>query len=104
MADTEKLKREREKIQREKDALLKASGAAINLPAPVPLRTAKTSSKAERKEISMKLNTKSKVNESKKWEVEASEDEEDEMNEALNNVRSAVDHSGKVQKHRNYRK
>ena len=100
MADTEKLKREREKIQREKDALLKASGAAINLPAPV--RTVKTSSKSERKEISMKLNTKSKVNESKKWEVEASEDEEDEMNEALNNVRTAVDH--KVQKHRNYRK
>ena len=109
IAETESLKREREKIAREKAELLKQSGAAINLPAPVPLRTA-TSAKApknERKEISMKLNSsKGKVIESKKWEVEDDEDEEDEMNEALNNVRTAVDHrSGKVQySHRNYRK
>ena len=90
MDETENLKRQREKIEREKAALLKSSGVG-KLPTPVPLR-AKPEKKEERKEISMKVNSKAKVIESKKWEVEDDEDEEDEMNEALNNVRSAVDH------------
>jgi len=109
MDETENLKRQRERVEREKAALLKSSGAAINLPTPVPLR-AKQEKKEERKEISMKVNSKAKVIESKKWEVEDDEDEEDEMNEALNNVRSAVDHrsaSSKVhhssRNHREYR-
>ena len=108
MDETESLKREREKIEREKAALLKSTGAAINLPTPVPLRAAGSKKKEERKEISMKLNKELKVIESKKWEVEDDEDEEDEMNEALNNVRSAVDRHrpAKVQSsryHRHYR-
>ena len=107
MDETEELERERKKIEREKAALLKSTGAAINLPTPVPLRATSSKKKEERKEISMKVNSKdSKVIESKKWEVEDDEDEEDEMNEALNNVRSAVDRPAKVQSsryHRHYR-
>lgn len=99
MDETENLKRQREKIEREKAALLKSSGVG-KLPTPVPLR-AKPEKKEERKEISMKVNSKAKVIESKKWEVEDDEDEEDEMNEALNNVRSAVDHRSTSSKNSN---
>ena len=54
--------------------------------------------KGERKEISMKVKSSgAKVLESSKWEVEDDEDEElDEVAQAMESVRKAVDNSEKV--------
>lgn len=85
----------------------------MNLPMPVPNaslpglpkpvgKSGPTGSiqRKERKEISMTLKGNSKVDTGKQWEVE-DDDEEDEINEALESVRKAVDTDGsrKVRNH-----
>jgi len=111
------MQKEREKIAKEKEQLLKGgdlqSGLMWNmdsLPIPVPTRTSTSASgggntsdggngsknKGERKEISMKVkNTGGKVIESSKWEVEDDEDEEDLIDKAMDSVQKMTNSPGR---------
>ncbi len=105
ITETKELQHEREKIQQERQKLIDSFMAQnkLELPAPVPLRaqpteaakpeTAKPVKKIDRKEISMKLKgPDTKMIDGGQWKVESSEDEEEEqINAAMNSVRKAVD-------------
>ena len=114
-SETEKIKAERLKIEREKEELLKKSSAAAssssssrsktkadlhmdlpmpvpNLALPMPVNSRGNSAKRERKEISMKLKIDKKVDPVRQWQVE-DDDEDDELNETLESVRKVVDTS-----------
>ena len=118
-SETERIRAERRKIEQAKEELMKqikpagsSSSASntsakkdskslhMNLPMPVPglslpkpvsKTCASTSgSQRSRKEISMTLKGSSRVDAGKQWEVE-DDDEEDEINAALESVSKVVD-------------
>ena len=106
------MQKEREKIMKEKEQLLKGgdlqSGLMWNmdsLPIPVPTRTSTSggntsdgngSKGRERKEISLKVkNIGGKVDQSSKWEVEDDEDEEDLIDKAMDSVQKMTNSPGR---------
>lgn len=104
MSETERIQKERQKIQREKEELLRQSkksssqDSSLCLPRPVPIRTgvapstsSGSSSKRERKEISMKIRSGGKVLEKKLWEEMDDYDELDDIEKTMESVKKAAD-------------